>query len=85
MKLVNSVYVVVSLLSAACISVAQASHSGSQSLQLDLVVQSPMETPAQQAIAAAKQQIELHPRKVQGFNDLAVAFLKRARETADPK
>lgn len=41
-------------------------------------------TPAQQRIFAAKQQLQANPKKVQAYNDLAVAFLARARETADP-
>jgi tetratricopeptide (TPR) repeat protein len=40
-------------------------------------------TPAQQRIAAAKQQIATDPQKVQAHNELAIAFLRRARETAD--
>ncbi len=40
-------------------------------------------TPAQQRIAAAKQQIATDPKKVQAYNELAIAFLRRARETAD--
>ena len=40
------------------------------------------ETPAQQRIAAAKQQIATDPKKVQAYNELAIAFLRRARETA---
>src|ERR1700733_6861759 len=42
-------------------------------------------TPAQQRIAAAKQQIEADPNKVQAYTELALAFLRRSRETADPK
>ena len=41
------------------------------------------ETPAQQRIAAAKQQIATDPKRVQAHNELAIAFLRRARETAD--
>jgi tetratricopeptide (TPR) repeat protein len=43
------------------------------------------ETPAQQSISASQQQIEADPKKVQAYNELALAFLKRTRETADPK
>lgn len=41
-------------------------------------------TPAQRRIAAAEQQRTANPKKIQAYNDLAVAFLARARETADP-
>jgi tetratricopeptide (TPR) repeat protein len=42
-------------------------------------------TPAQQRIAGAQLQIRTDPKKVQAYNELAIAFLRRARETADPK
>jgi tetratricopeptide (TPR) repeat protein len=42
-------------------------------------------SPAEQRIAVANQQIEANPKKVQAFNDLALAFLRRSRETDDPK
>jgi tetratricopeptide (TPR) repeat protein len=42
-------------------------------------------TPAQQRIAAAKQQIAMDPNRVQAYNELALAFTRRTRETADPK
>ena len=41
------------------------------------------DTPAQQRIAAAKLQIAKDPSKSQSYNELAIAFLRRARETAD--
>ena len=43
------------------------------------------ETPAQQRIVAAKQQIVMNPKKVQAYNELALANIRRTRETADPK
>jgi tetratricopeptide (TPR) repeat protein len=45
----------------------------------------PEETPAQQRIAAAKQQIASDPNRAQAYNELALASLRRTRETADPK
>ena len=39
--------------------------------------------PAQQRIAAARIQLQVDPEKVQAYNELALAFLRRARETAD--
>jgi tetratricopeptide (TPR) repeat protein len=41
------------------------------------------DTPAQLRIAAARQQIQSDPKKVQAYNELALAFVTRARETAD--
>ena len=43
------------------------------------------DTPAQQRIAAAQLQIRTDPKKVQAYNELASAFLRRTRETADPR
>jgi tetratricopeptide (TPR) repeat protein len=41
-------------------------------------------TPAQQKIAWAEAAIKAHPERNQPYNDLAVAFVQRVRETADP-
>jgi tetratricopeptide (TPR) repeat protein len=43
------------------------------------------ETPAQQRIVTARQQIATDPKRVQAYNELALASLRRTRETADPK
>ena len=43
----------------------------------------PVFTPAQQLMVDAKRQIAAHPGKANGFEDLALADLKRARETED--
>jgi len=43
------------------------------------------DTPALHRIADAQQQIAADPKKVQAYNELALAFLCRTRETADPK
>jgi tetratricopeptide (TPR) repeat protein len=40
-------------------------------------------TPAQQKIAAAKKAIESTPERPQGYNQLAIAFERRAAETGD--
>lgn len=42
------------------------------------------DTPAQLRIAAARQQLKSDPKKLQAYNELAIGFLARARETADP-
>lgn len=41
-------------------------------------------SPAERKIAAARELIALDPSKVKGYNDLAMALARRARETADP-
>jgi tetratricopeptide (TPR) repeat protein len=41
-------------------------------------------SPAEQRIAAAERFIALQPAKADGYNDLALALARRARETADP-
>ncbi len=42
------------------------------------------DSPAQQRIAGARQQLKADPKKVQAYNELALALLRRTRETADP-
>lgn len=46
---------------------------------------SEQDSPAQQRIAAAKKQIQANPKKVQAFNELALGYLRRNRETANPE
>src|SRR4029077_10871074 len=41
-------------------------------------------TPAQLRVAAAKLQIKADPKRPEAYNGLALALLRRARETADP-
>ena len=41
-------------------------------------------TPAEQRIAAARQQIASDPKKPEAYNNLALAFLSRAHETESP-
>jgi predicted Zn-dependent protease len=41
-------------------------------------------TPAEQRIAAARQQIASDPKKPEAYNNLALAFISRAHETASP-
>jgi len=41
------------------------------------------DTPAQQRIASAERQLKSDAKKVQAYNELAIAYLQRARETAD--
>ena len=44
----------------------------------------PVLTPAQQRIAAARLQLQADPNKPQAINELTLALIRRARETADP-
>jgi tetratricopeptide (TPR) repeat protein len=46
--------------------------------------ETPALTPAQKAIAAARESIQKDPKQSQGYNDLARALVRRGRETADP-
>ncbi len=43
------------------------------------------QSPAEQRIAAARQEISADPKKAEAYNELANAYLKRARETDDAK
>jgi tetratricopeptide (TPR) repeat protein len=42
------------------------------------------DSPAQRGIAAARQQLKADPNKLQAWNELANALIRRARETANP-
>src|SRR5215813_12121190 len=46
--------------------------------------ETPALTPAQKAIAAAREYIKKDPKQSQGYNDLAKALVRRGRETGDP-
>src|SRR5687768_2423310 len=41
-------------------------------------------SPAEQRIAAAQRSLAKNPGKADAYNELALAFTRRARETADP-
>ena len=41
-------------------------------------------TPAEQRIAAARQQIAANPKSAEAYNNLAAALIRRAHETASP-
>ena len=41
-------------------------------------------TPAERRIASARTAIDLNPKRVSGWNELALALARRARETSDP-
>lgn len=74
MKIINSVAAVCSF------AMLLASSSLAQSTPDDL----PKPSPAELRIAAARLQIQADPKKAQAFNDLALALIRRARETDDP-
>src|ERR1022692_246324 len=57
--------------------------SAAQAAQALNAAAAQQDTPAQQRIAAARQQLKADPKKVQAYNELAIAFLRKARETAD--
>ncbi len=48
------------------------------------IAQTQQATPAEQRIAAARQQIAANPKNAEAYNNLAVAFIRRARETGSP-
>ena len=63
----------------------QASLPGTGEPSLSAEAATQRDTPAQRRVLAAQQQIEKDPKKVQAYNELALALLRRTRETADPK
>ena len=52
-------------------------------LSIAAAAQTPAPSPAQRAIAAAREQIKKDPAQSQGYNDLAKALVRRGRETAE--
>ncbi|WP_263385796.1 tetratricopeptide repeat protein [Granulicella arctica] len=83
MKYLQALVVVLSAsLSASSTCVAQTSAVAERGIQAGRAVTA---TPAQERIAAAKRQLQIDPKKVQSYNSLATAYVRRARETDDPK
>jgi tetratricopeptide (TPR) repeat protein len=86
MKILNLSWIVFSALCAIAMQAqepAQPRPATATSVALREAASLSMETPAQQRIAVAKRQIAASPGKVNAYNDLAVAYLRRARETDD--
>ncbi len=54
-------------------------------LILSAQISVPALTHVQQTMAAAEAAIRKNPKNAEGYNDLALAFVQRARETSDPK
>src|SRR5437773_1054587 len=52
-------------------------------LTIAAAAQTPPPSPAQEAIAAAQEQIKHDPAQSQGYNDLARALVRHGRETGD--
>ena len=77
-------FVVVVLLPGAGVAQQQASPATVQNRPPGETVEQ-QDSPAKQSIAAAQQQIQTDPRKAQAYNQLALAYLRRTRETADPR
>ena len=61
-----------------------ASGNGTQAISAPTTV-SPALTATQQSIEAVQRQLQINPKKMQAYNDLAIALLRRARESADPR
>ena len=72
------------LISTAGLAQSAASLKANQ-LTVSGVADAPADTPAQLRIAAARHQLKSDPKKVQAYNELALAFLARTRETADSR
>lgn len=63
----------------------QADSSGKEHALSSASQDAQTSSPAQLRIDAASRQIKADPRKIQAFDDLASAYLRRARETAQQK
>ncbi|HEY0759575.1 MAG TPA: tetratricopeptide repeat protein [Acidisarcina sp.] len=64
-------------------SLAQLSASGG--IEQQSVTPLQVLSPAQQRIDVARRHISADPKRLQSYNDLATAYLSRARESADPR
>jgi tetratricopeptide (TPR) repeat protein len=62
------------------IPIGQAQKPGGPASSVSL----PEGSSAQLQVDSAERQIKADPKKIQAFNDLALAYIKRARETANP-
>lgn len=65
------------------LAVALLSVTGFASAQTQAAKEGPAVSPAEQSIAIAKQEIQKHPAQYSGYNHLAIALSRRARETSD--
>lgn len=84
MKILYATYCVFGAAISAAALLPQAASPTADQIVSSSLEASQGETPAQLHIAAARQQMKLDPKKIQAYNELAIAFLARARETADP-
>jgi tetratricopeptide (TPR) repeat protein len=63
----------------------QASLSGTDRHSALSETAAQQDSPAQQRIAAAQLQIDRDPQKSQAYDEMAIALIRRAHETADPR
>jgi len=83
MKLPQTVLLILGVLLSGAGQAQQAASAGANQPVSSNPANAQDDSPAQQRIAAAKQQLKADPNKVQAYNELAIAYLRRARETAD--
>ena len=65
------------------LAVALLSLTGLSSAQTQTAKEAPKASPAEQSVAVAKQEIQKKPAQYTGYNHLAIALSRRARETSD--
>jgi tetratricopeptide (TPR) repeat protein len=83
MKLPQTMFVILGALLSGVGQAQQAASAGANQPVSSSPAAVQDNSPAQQRISAAKQQLKADPGKVQAYNELAIAYLRRARETAD--
>jgi predicted Zn-dependent protease len=84
-KLLHTTVFLVSLLLSNSVMAQQAPSPAEDRGSSPSVAAIQQDTPALHRIADAQQQIAADPKKVQAYNELAIAFLRRTRESADAK
>jgi tetratricopeptide (TPR) repeat protein len=85
MKFLRATFCILGVLSSAAGLSQQTTSLTAHQPTVSSVAATQSDTPAQLRIAAARQQLKSDPKKVQAYNELALAFLTRARETADSR
>jgi len=85
MKSLRATFCILGILSSTAVLAQQTPSITGNQPTVSNVAATQGDTPAQIRIAAAGQQLKADPKKVQAYNELALAYLTRARETADSR
>jgi tetratricopeptide (TPR) repeat protein len=85
MKSLRATFCILGILSSTAGLTQQTTSLTGNQPAVSIAVATQGDTPAQIRIAAARQQLKADSKKVQAYNELALAYLTRTRETADSR